>query len=142
MPYRVKDFMNKSVPTIEDGASVVEAAKAMVKSGRGFLIVLKAGKPVGIATERDFVNKVVAHERDPKKTLTGEIASAPLICIDPDEDLLKASELMHRHDIRRLPAVKDGIIYGVITARDIAQQCGNYVDRSIRDILKWAVPFG
>jgi len=142
MAYHVKHYMNKDIPTIEDHASVTEAGKAMMKSGRGFLIILKDGQPTGIVTEHDFVNKIIAGEKDPAKILVAEITSSPLITIDPDEDLLKASELMQNHNIRRLPVVKDGIIYGVLTAREIAQRVREYVDQSIKDLMRWASPFG
>ena len=142
MAYLVKHYMSKDVPTIDDHSSGTEAAKAMVKAGRGFLVVLAAGRPTGIITENDFVKKVIAGEKDPQKVTVAEIMSSPLITVDPDEDLLKASEIMQKHDIRRLPVMKDGIIYGVITARDISQKCGEYVDRSLRDVMRWTVPFG
>ncbi|MGQ9781054.1 MAG: CBS domain-containing protein [Nitrososphaeria archaeon] len=141
MPYLVKDYMDKEVPTIEEQASVVNAAKIMIKSGKGFLIVLREGKLQGIITEHDFVSKVIAVERDPLKMTVAEIMSFPLVTIDPDADLLKASELMQKHGIRRLPVARGGIIYGVITAKDIAHQFGEYVERSIQDILKWSIPF-
>lgn len=138
MSFYVKDYMSKEVPTIEDRASVTEAAKTMSELDKGFLIVLKAGRPTGIATVRDLVNKVMARELDPAKVSVGEIMSSPLISIDPDEDLLKASEVMQEHDIRQLPVVKEGIIYGVLTSDDIATQCRAYVDKSVRDIMKWS----
>jgi len=138
--FHIKNYMSKDVPTIEDIASVTDAAKEMVKSSRGFLIILKGGRPVGIVTERDFVDKIIASEKDPNKSAVNTIMSSPLITIDPDDDFLKASELMQQKNIRRLPVVKDGIIYGVITARDIAQKCGEYADKSVRDIMRWASP--
>jgi len=134
--------MGKEFHTVEKNASVTEAAKEMSESGEGYLIVLDKGSPRGIVTDEDFVKKVLARELNPNKMKVGEIMTSPLITIDPDEDLLKVSEIMHENGVRRLPVVKEGIIYGVITAEDIVQRCGEYVERSIRDILKWSVPFG
>jgi len=142
MSYVVKHYMKKEVPTIANQISVSEAAKAMEKSGNGFLLVLKNGSPVGIVTEHDFVSKVIARDADPKKLTVGDIMSSPLITVDPDEDLLKASELMQKNNIRRLPVVKDGIIYGMVTARDISFHCIDYVNKSVKDILRWAAPLG
>ncbi len=142
MSYLVKDYMDKEFHTVEESASVTDAAKEISEAGEGYLIVLENGRPKGIVTDEDFVRKVIAQGLDPNKVKVVEIMSSPLITIDPDEDLLKASEIMHKKGVRRLPVVKDGIIYGVITANDIAQRCGEYVERSIRDILKWSVPFG
>ena len=140
MAYVVKHFMSKEVPTIEEQASVTEAAKVMDKTAdhKGFLLVLKEGRPVGIVTEHDFAKKVLACELDPAKVAVGEIMSSPLITVDPDDDLLKAAEIMKKNDIERLPVVKEGIIYGVLTARIIAQRFSEYVDRSVKDITRWA----
>jgi CBS domain-containing protein len=114
----------------------------MSELNKGFLVVLKGGMPGGIVTEEDFVKKVLARELDPKTLSVSQIMSSPLITVDPDEDLLKASQLMKEHEIRRLPVVREGIIYGVVTAMDIATHCGNYVDKSVRDIIRWTAPLG
>ena len=142
MSYLVKHYMNKEVRTIEDTASVIEATQKIVETDEGYLIVLNKGRPSGIVTENDFVKKVMAQQLDPQKLNVGDIMSTPLVTIDPDENLLKASEIMKQRKIRRLPVVKDGIVYGIITANDIAMGCGEYVDRSVRDIVRWTAPFG
>jgi CBS domain-containing protein len=140
MSYRVKDYMDKDFPTIEVEASVVEAAKSLNESKKGYVIVLEKGKPYGIVTEWDMVAKVLAVEKDPKNVALKQIVSTPLITVDPDQDLIKASELMQRSGIKRLPVVKTGVIYGVLTADNIAQRCGDYVNKSVKDILRWSFP--
>jgi CBS domain-containing protein len=142
MSYSIKDYMDKDFPTISIEASVVEAAKLLAKSGKGYVIVLEKGKPFGIVTEWDMVSKILATEADPKKTPLRQITSSPLVTIDPDEDLLKASELMQKSGIKRVPVVKGGVVYGVITSTNIAQKCGEYVNKSVKDILRWSFPIG
>lgn len=144
MSYRVKDYMTRDVNTIDLDTTVVEVAEVMAADPTygGYVLVLKQGKPAGIVTERDIVNNVVAKKLDPSTTKTSEVTSTPLITVDPDEDLMKASEIMRKHNVNKLPVVRDGIIYGIITSRDIANQCGAYVDRSIKDIIRWTAPFG
>lgn len=132
--------MDKEFPTLEIEASVVDAAKLLVAKNKGYIIVLEKGKPYGIVTELDLVTKILAAEKDPKRVELKQIASTPLITIDPDEDLLKASELMQSKGIKRVPVVKQGVIYGVITAMNIAQRCGDYVNKSVKDILRWSFP--
>ena len=140
--YRVKHYMRTEIPTIESNASVSEAAKVMEKAGRGFLIVLRELGPAGIVTERDFVNKVIVHDLDPKKVYVSDIMTSPLITIDPEADIQKASELMQKYNIRRLPVVKEGIIYGVITSGDITFHFIDYVNQSTKEIMRWAIPLG
>lgn len=142
MSYYVKDYMDKEFPTIDLDALVVDAAKILDKEKKGYVIALEKGKPYGIVTEWDMVSKVLAAEKDPKKLTVKQIASTPLVTIDPDMDLLKASELMQKKNIKRIPVVKASVIYGVITATNIAQKCGEYVNKSVKDILRWSFPIG
>jgi CBS domain-containing protein len=131
MSYYVKDYMDKEFPTLEVEASVVDAAKKLVNENKGYVIVLEKGKPYGIVTELDLVTKILAAEKDPKMVALKQITSTPLITIDPDEDLLKASEMMQARGVKRVAVVKDDIIYGVITSTNIAQKCGDYVNNSV-----------
>lgn len=145
MSYAVKSYMTKEVHTINSEVTVLEAAKAMAeKDGgyQGYLIVLKQGSPVGIVTERDFVTKVLAKGVNPSTTKVSDTMTTPLLTIDPDEDMLKASEIMRERGIRKLPVVRNGIIYGIITADDIAQKCGSYIDKTVKDIIRWTAPLG
>jgi CBS domain-containing protein len=137
MSYQVKHYMSEEVPTIEGRASVAEAAREMSKADKGFLIILKDGRPTGMVTLRDIVNKVVATELDSAKVSVEEIMSSPLITVDPDEDLIKASNLLKEKNIRQVAVVKDEIIYGVLTAGIISQRFAEYLDKSTRDIMRW-----
>jgi len=141
MSYFVKDYMTKAITTINYEATVSEAAKAMAadESLEGYTVVLKEGKPVGMVTERDIVNKVLAVDRSPGRTKVAEIMTSPLITVDPDEDLLQASQLMRERHVRKLVVIRGDIIYGILTAKDIAQQCGDYVNQSIKDITRWTL---
>jgi signal-transduction protein with cAMP-binding, CBS, and nucleotidyltransferase domain len=138
--YRVKDYMDKTFSTIDVGASVREVAKKIASGNRDYVIVTEIGKPTGMVAPFDIVMKVVAEGKDADKTRVGEVMKSPLISVDPDEDLLKASEIMHKEGVRRLAVVKAGIIYGIITSADIAQRCSDYVDKSVKDILRWSFP--
>ena len=68
--------------------------------------------------------------------------SKPLILIDPDDELLEASKKMQEHKIRKLIVMRDNIVYGIITANDIARRCGDFVEKSIKDIIRWTAPLG
>jgi CBS domain-containing protein len=88
-------------------------------------------------TERNLVNEVLAKRKDPLKMKIKEIMSSPLITIDPDQPLTTAADLMKSKNIRKLPIAKDGILYGMITARDINDDFHEFVDNSVRDVLRY-----
>jgi CBS domain-containing protein len=144
LSYVVKDYMIKEINTVNYDATVTDGAKVMAtdENAEGYAIVLKNGMPVGIVTERDIVNRALAKDLDPSKIKISEIMSSPLVTVDPDDDLLKASKLMQERNVRKLVVMRDEIAYGIITADNIAQHCGDYVDRSIRDIIRWTAPLG
>lgn len=145
MSYTVKDFMTKTIHTIDCNASVLEASKIMVEKNVGYLIVLEGGRPAGMIGERDIVFKVVALEKDPSKVKVGEIMSKPLVTIDPDTTISEAIDIMVKNGFRRIPVVRDGIIYGVLTTRDLAAHFKEYEDRLVRDLLRslsrFTIPF-
>jgi CBS domain-containing protein len=132
--------MDKTFMTIDEGRSVREAAKMIAEGEHAYIIVTEKGTPKGMIASRDIVAKVVATSKDLDKMMVADVMSTPLVTVDPDEDLIKASEMMAKQNVRRLAVIKSGIIYGVITTRDIAQRCGDYVDKSVKDILRWSFP--
>jgi len=144
MVSQVKKYMTKTVNTLDYNATVMEAANIMAADMdyEGYVIILQKGKPIGMVTERDLVNKVIVEGLDPAKTNVADVMSTPLITIDPDDDLLKATQIMKDQNVRKLVVVRDEIIYGIITAKKISQNVQDYVDRSIRDIVRWTASLG
>lgn len=141
MPYLVRNYMRKDVPTVDVGASAVEASKIMMEKRLGYLIVLEKAQPTGIVTESDLVQKVMAKEKEPSKVKVSEVMSVPLITVDPDATVEDAVRTMAENRIRRLPVVRDNAICGAFTARDLAKHFNKYEDRVLRDIIRSASLF-
>jgi len=135
---KVFDAMDEEIVTVDESVSVDIAAAKMSEKGKGCVIVLRQCRPVGMVTERDIAYKVVARGLSPKKVRVDEIMSTPLIEVDPDADLVTAAKIMDKHKIRRLAVVKKGILYGVISALDIARNLEGYVESEVRKILRYA----
>jgi len=127
MPLLVKDLMSKKVNTIEDNKTVYHAAKKMAKERRGYVIVVKKGRPVGILTDSDVLEKVISKGKDPKRVKVREVMSSPIITISPDEEIVEASRLMRKNLIKRIPVVKNGKLVGIITDGDIARVSPEFI---------------
>lgn len=133
--------MRKDIVTVDEDVSVAEASMNMREKGEGCAIILRRGSPIGIITERDVTWKVAGDGLDPKKVKVSEIMSTPLITIDPDADLVEAAKMMDQNKIRRLAVSRKGILYGVLTAIDIARHLEGYVEGEVRKILRNAFFF-
>ena len=140
MTYLIKDMMTKEVVTVDSEDTIEEASKVMAEKRRGYAVVLRAGRPVGMVTERDFVWKLIAKGKSPSKVKVSEVMSSPIIAVDPDADLSTAVEIMEKHQIRRLPVIKDGIIYGIITTRDIVNHFNEYVKKAMIEVTRYSFP--
>lgn len=121
MILKVDDVMIEDVITVDSDATVMDAVELMNKHEIGCLIVTRKGKAVGIVTERDFLRRVLAESRDPKKTRVRQIMSKPLIFGEPDMDIEDAARLMFRKKIKKLPVVENGRLLGLVTLTDLAR---------------------
>ncbi len=135
---KVVDAMQEEIVSVDESVTVAEACEMISQKGQGCAIVLGKCKPIGMMTERDVTYKVAAKGLDAKKLTCGEIMSEPLIEIDPDADLVDAARLMDENKVRRLAVVRKGILYGVISALDIARSLEGYVDSEVRKIMRYA----
>ena len=116
----VKDIMSSPVVTLDENATSNKVATIMDENDLGCVIITnKAGKPVGIITERDLVIRVLAKNLVPDAVKAKEIATSPLVTIQPDATISEAARRMSRLDIRRLGVVYKGNLVGLISSRDI-----------------------
>jgi signal-transduction protein with cAMP-binding, CBS, and nucleotidyltransferase domain len=79
----------------------------------------KAGKSIGIITERDLVKRVVAKNLKPDTIKAKEIMTTPLVTIEPEASITDAARRMTRLDIRRLGVVYKGNLVGIISSKDV-----------------------
>jgi len=118
---KAANVMVKKVLTVDEEASVKEAANIMNQFEIGSLIATRNGKPTGIITERDLLKRIVSEDRDAEKTKVKEIMSSPLIVISPDQDLEEAAELMFEKKIKKLPVTEENRLVGLLSLTDIAR---------------------
>lgn len=117
---QVRDIMQKNVITIDEKKSALEAAKLISEKDISFLVIVKEGKPTGVITERDFVRKIVAEDKNPSQVPLSEIMSYKFRWVDPSTDIEDAVQKMLNHNIRRLIILENEKLAGVITQTDLA----------------------
>jgi CBS domain-containing protein len=119
---QVRNVMTQNPTSCDPATTAVEAAKVMASEDVGSVPVVKAGRLVGIVTDRDVVVRVLAEGRDPNSTTIGEIASSDLETVSPDDDLDTALRKMASSKIRRLPVVEGDLLVGIVAQADVARQ--------------------
>lgn len=121
----VKDILERKgheVCTIGPGATARDAAQLMNEHRIGSLVVVEGRRVVGIVTERDMMDRIVADERDPAVTTVGEIMTVNPATCTPETVIDECRGIMLMRRIRRLPVVVDGALIGIVTQGDVMRQ--------------------
>ena len=116
----VREVMSTSPEAVDIGTSLREAAEKMRVADIGNVIVTEKGQVRGIVTDRDIAVRAVAEGRDPDSTTVGDVMTAAPVTISPSSSVREAIDLMHQHDIRRLPVVEGGRPVGVVALGDVS----------------------
>ena len=116
---RVRDVMSSSrLVSVEPGASLLDAARAMAEAGVGSVLVVSGGRLAGIFTERDLV-RAVASGASLGERVESFMTREP-VTVKPDDPLPLAASKMVEGGFRHLPVVdEDGRPIGVVSVRDV-----------------------
>ena len=117
---QVKDIMQKNLITISEDKTALDAAILITEKDIGFLVVVKDGKPIGVVTERDFVRKIDAEDKNASQVPLSKIMSYKFRSVEPSTDIEDAVQKMINQNVRRLIVLENEKLVGVITQTDLA----------------------
>ncbi len=109
----------QDVAMVDREASVLEAAEKMNERRIGCVVVMHQGKIVGIFTERDILNRIVAAQKDPALTKVSEVMTAKVAVCSPDTPLESCRAAMSRNKMRHLPVVDGDRLVGMLSSGDL-----------------------
>ena len=101
--------------------TVAEAVAEMNRHRVGSVLVLDAGRLVGIFTERDVLRRVVGASVDPQRTLVADVMTTGVITISPEASVEETMVLFTEKRCRHLPVLDQGKLVGTISIGDITR---------------------
>jgi CBS domain-containing protein len=111
------------VASIAPDATVLDAAHRMNERRIGSLLVLESGAEggalVGIVTERDLLQRVLAAGRDPARTPVREVMTSPVLTCVPETSLDECAAIMTSRRIRHLPVAGPQGLVGMVSIGDV-----------------------
>ncbi len=107
------------VASVSENTSTLNAARIMRDRKIGSLIVLRDDTVVGIFTERDLLNRVVADGKNPAETSVGDIMTTPITSCTPFTSLKECASLMTSRRMRHIPVLEGDRLVGIVTSGDI-----------------------
>jgi CBS domain-containing protein len=129
--------------TVGPDDTIVRAARAMVERHVGAAVVVEDERILGVVTERDVLQKVVAQGRDPALTRVCDVMTSPVISIGLTTSVEEASELMRARHIRHLVVVDDrGRLAGMLALRYLLYDMMDDMKRNVGDLVGYIMTDG
>lgn len=110
--------------TVEHDSSIHSAARLMKEHGVSSLLVTQGEHLLGLITDRDLRNRVIAEGLDPGGSIL-QIATTRLMAIDVNRPAFDALLLMARHNIHHVPVMDQQRAVGMITSSDLTEHKTN-----------------
>ena len=132
----VRKVMLTDVSTLKKEATIEEAARLLVKTENGCIVVVENNAPIGIVTELDFVRNVQSGGKILKSPVS-RIMSSPVTFMEPDTKLDEALKIIDTKRFRKYPVVDKGKLAGLITKNDIVHAISDNMKlhRAIQNIV-------
>jgi diguanylate cyclase (GGDEF)-like protein len=124
--YTVAAIMQRHPVAFPENETVLSVCETMAASRTGQVLVVDKNwhprsklelppEPKGIFTERDLIRAFVTHRDKVLGMAVGDVMTAPVVTISPEEDISHAADLMILMRIRRIPVVEHGHTVGLLT---------------------------
>ena len=108
-----------AIHSVRPDTMVTECVRAMATAKIGALLVMDNERLMGIFTERDALNKVLAAGLDPRSTKVSEVMTKEPYCVPPTTTVRAAMQVVTQRRFRHLPIVQDGKVLAVLSSGDL-----------------------
>jgi CBS domain-containing protein len=112
---------NRSLYTVDMNTSVQAAAEFMSEHNIGAVSVMDGPRLVGIFSERDVINRVVAKGREARKTIVNDVMTRDIVVATTSDTYESCLRKMRMANCRHLPIVDGEHLVGFISLRDLLQ---------------------
>jgi CBS domain-containing protein len=110
-----------SVLAIQPDATVYDALKLMAEKNVGALLVLEAGRLIGILSERDYARKVILKGKSSLNTPVRDIMTERVRFVHPEQTVEECMALMTDKHVRHLPVLVGNQVVGVVSIGDLVK---------------------
>jgi PAS domain S-box-containing protein len=134
---RVSEIMTTEVITTTPDTSLLAIAQLMITHQVSCIVIVASTmQPLGMITERDFVQfqalglNLTAHQAE-------KVMSSPVFSIKPEQSVWELQQMLEKHLIRRLLVIgNQGKLCGVVTQTDLLKALNPFELYKLTEILQ------
>lgn len=120
--------------SVAPDARVYDALQEMADKNVGALLVMDAGRLIGIFTERDYVRKVMLKDKNSLDTPVREIMTERVQCVNSDQTVEECMALMTDKRFRHLPVMEGNKLVGVVSIGDLVKEVISGQEQTIKQL--------
>ena len=120
----VRDLLKqkgRDVWSVAPDSTVYEALQLMADKNIGALLVIEAGRPVGIFSERDYARQVILKGKTSRDTPVRDIMTSKVVFVRPEQNIEECMALMTDKRFRHLPVLEEGKLAGLLSIGDVVK---------------------
>jgi CBS domain-containing protein len=139
----IGNIISQAPLSMDESASVWDAVELMNEKAAGAVVATSAQQPVGIFTERDVLNRVVAKKLDARTTQLKDVMTSPMITMPITAPVGEVLDQMYRRDIRNMPILGEwDELVGLVSMQDVLQFARAFdIDEEVRRTWKEILNF-
>ena len=119
---KISELMTRTAITLTPDASIRQSAKKMKEHGVSSIMITQHAHLVGVVTDRDLRNRVLADEVDPQDAVSSIMTAKPKFIFENNR-VFSALHLMLKYNIHHLPVLDENHNpIGMITSTDLLRQ--------------------
>ncbi len=114
---KARSIMTENVITLEQDATIDEAARIMLNKHVKSLVVTKDLKPIAVVTQKDLIKGSL--NKNPGKVKIKSIMNKNFLAVNPDTNYSLIAKKLKEGEVSRFPVVEQDKLIGIITETDI-----------------------
>jgi CBS domain-containing protein len=131
----LSDVVQHTPLIVEANSTLAAVIERMQREDRGTVLVVEAGKLVGIFTERDVLMKVAGHPIDLSRSKISDFMTPDPVTLPADSAVAFALNRMVLEGFRHIPLVDDdNRPVAEVSMRNLIEYLGDFFDRDVLNL--------
>ena len=114
----VRRVMTVGAITVDEKLTLRSLAAVLDELDVGVALVARPDGSAAVVSERDVV-RALAQGAEPDEVWVADVMAEDVVIADPDEPLIDVGSRMCEEAVRHVAVVDNGVVVGVVSARDV-----------------------